>query len=70
MTVLFAILKFQHLVERHNPTINQRIEHDALLDASYDMRLPEFTMAFALESVEGNVTRHDPRFIKWFATYD
>ena len=71
VTFLFATVKFQELVTRHNPTINTytlKNEYSSddkmdLGDNSYD-----FNYAFGLVSVAGKPF-NDPRFVKWLATY-
>ena len=71
VTFLFATVKFQELVTRHNPTINTytlKNEYSSddkmdLGDDSYD-----FSYAFGLVSEEGKPF-NDPRFVKWLATY-
>ena len=52
--VIFGLLKLNHLLSRHNPTINTFLEEDAFEDgANFDTAKNDFNLAFALTQVTG-----------------
>ena len=67
VTLLFALQKFQHLLERRNPLINSRIEFNGLQGGSYDLDSPDFQMAFGLEGRYDHAILNDPRKVRWGA---
>ena len=49
ITMLFACVKLQQMLLRHNPDINSFIDHDVIeSDETFDTSQNDFTMAFAL----------------------
>ena len=70
ITFLFAILKLQHLMSKHNPSVNSFVEEGAFdLDEKFSTADKEdFMMAFqAVTWLDG--VRNDPYYVKWMATY-
>ena len=65
VTILFALQKFQHLLQRRNPSINYRTEFNELHDASFDLGQPDFQIAFGLESRYNHSILNDPRYVRW-----
>ena len=66
LTILFGLLKLQHMLERKNPLISTNDVPSELSD-EYDLDAEEFMMAFGLEDVNGKMLLHDPDYIKWVA---
>ena len=67
---LFATVKFEHMVVRHNPSVNKYVSknsHDA--EAIFDTKDDDYAMAFALTDFMTGKPKDDPRFIRWYATY-
>lgn len=68
---LYAVLKFQHLMSKHNPVVNTFVERDAL-DEDFvwtGTDNEDFMMAFTLTHfIEGEV-KDDPKYVKWYAEY-
>ena len=67
--ILFGLLRLQHLLTHHNPTINTYTEVDALIDQKFDPLENDLFIAVGLEEYTTKETKSDPRFVKWLATY-
>ena len=67
MTVTFALMKFKHLLEKRNPSINSRTEPNGNYDGSFDLSKPGFQMAFGLEGRYDHTIFNDPRYVRWGA---
>ena len=68
---LFAVLKLQHLLSKHNPSVNTFVERDVFdeEDIWYGAENEEFAMAFSVTHfIDGDV-KNDPKFVKWYAEY-
>ena len=64
---LFSMIKFEHLVTRHNPSIVEYLETDAL-DAMDEYNPGEdegFMIAVGLVRFETGEPLNDPRYLKW-----
>ena len=65
-TLLFALHKCTHLIERKSPLITTNREKNAIgaseTLATYD---GDFMMAFALRHFDGVQSLSDPRYVKW-----
>ena len=48
VTLVFALLKFSHLMQHHNPTINTYIENKVDTSESFDLQAPDFQIAVGL----------------------
>ena len=71
VTFIFATLKLQHLLSRHNPSVNVFVDQDAL---SYDdiwdgANEDDFMVAFAVVDYMSGEAKSDKKFVKWFAQY-
>ena len=66
LTILFGLLKLQHMLERKNPLISTNDVPSELSD-EYDLEAEEFMMAFGLEDKNGTMLLHDYDQIKWVA---
>ena len=68
LTIMFGILKLQHLFERKNSTINTNISP---LEAGvkYKLDQDEFMMAFTAENYDTGAPLSDPRYVKWVTAY-
>ena len=68
---LHGMLKFEHLVEKHNPSVNKYMHWNAFSD--YDLwkgsENEDFMMAFAVVDFVTNEVKDDPSYVKWFAEY-
>ena len=67
----FAMIKLQHLYQRHNPTVNDYIEWGAISEEELwkGSENSHFMMAWAVvDYVTGDV-KDDPKFVKWYAEY-
>lgn len=70
VTLLFSLVKLEHLLSKHNPTVNTF--EDKNVFGTADVYKPasseEFMMAFAVTSEKDAwKVKHDPRFVKWLA---
>ena len=68
VTLIFAALKFMHLMARHNPGVNEYVEYDAFNDLTYDIAASDFMMAVAVEDYVTGEVRNDPSFVKLFGS--
>ena len=67
--IAFALVKLDHLLEKHNPTVNIFTEEDAL-DETEIWRANEhedFMMAFTVTGTSIRSVKDDPTYVKWFA---
>ena len=68
ITFLFGTLKVQHMLMRHNPSINTFVDEDAI-DAGQKFSIEDqgdFMMAFQVTTwLDG--PKNDPYFVKWMA---
>ena len=70
VTVLFSFLKLQHLLSKHNPTVNTFEEKNVfgIADVYRPESSEEFMIAFVVTSVnDPDTVKHDPHFVKWLA---
>ena len=67
LTLLFALLKLQYLVEKKNPTIST---NTSILDGSerFNTGSESFAMAFAFEKL-GSEYRIDNNYIRWMVRF-
>ena len=67
-TFLFAVLKLQHLLSKHNPTVNTFVQRDAFdeTDVWRGADNDDFMMAFAVVDFVTGEVKNDPRFVKWY----
>lgn len=70
ITLTYAALKFQHLIERRNPSIITNVDSlpdDAVFNtASAD----GFMMAFTIADYTTGESKSDPRYIRWRARHN
>ena len=66
LTLAFGILKFEHLVRRRHPFINET-SSPLIKGTSQKLSDENFMMAFSLESFDRSASLDDPRFIRWYA---
>ena len=67
---LFAVLKFQHLISKHNPSVNTFVERDAFDENDVWVGSEtDFMMAFAVTDYLTGEIKADKKFVKWFAQY-
>ena len=68
--MIFGLLKLQHLLSKHNPSVNSFIKRDALDETDvwqYDEQ-DEFMMAFAVTQFpEVDIVKNDEFYVKWHA---
>ena len=68
--IAFSLVKLDHLLAKHNPTVNIFTEENAF-DETEIWRAKDqndFMMAFAVTAAfHGNFLKDDPTFVKWFA---
>ena len=71
MTFLFATLKLQHLLSRHNPSVNTYIEKDAFDDSDIWLGTEneDFMLAVTVVDYATGEVKDDPKFVKWFGQY-
>ena len=68
-TFLFAASRFSHLIQKHNPSINEHTERNAYYGKKFNVRQRSFQFAFSLESFFSFETLDDLTMVKWFAYY-
>ena len=71
VTFIFATLKLQHLMSKHNPSVNVFVDRDAF-DESYiwsGADDPDFMMAFMVADYSTGEPKNDPAFVKWYVQY-
>ena len=68
---LFAVLKLQHLLSKHNPTVNTFVERDFIdeNDIWYAADTGDFMMAFTVTHFLNGEVKDNANFTKWFAEY-
>lgn len=70
VTLLFALLKLEDLLTKHNPLVSTFVEKDAYDPSNkFDTGYDDFIMAFALISAASMEPYNDPRYFKWLAVY-
>ena len=69
VTFLFATLKFQHLILRHNPSINSHTEYFANRGSRFDINQPDFQIAVSLNQFGSFEPLSDPNYLQWVAQY-
>ena len=67
ITLLFGLVKLEHLIERKSPTISTSM---SLLEEGtvYETDSSDFMLAVSLENFDTNEALSDPRYIRWYAT--
>ena len=67
MTLLmYASIKFNHLVTKHNPNISSFELVDELIGQSINLNKQNFRFAFTIESYKKpKVQKNDPRYVKY-----
>ena len=68
---MFSVLKFDHLLSKHNPQVNTFVDKDVfdendVWNADAD---DDFIMAFAVADFITGEVKDDPKFVKWFASF-
>ena len=68
---MFALLKLQHLLSKHNPQVNSFVEKDAFdeNDVWTTGDSDDFMMAFTATHFINGEVKNDPKFVKWYAQY-
>ena len=68
VTFIFATLKLEHLLSRHNPSVNVFVDQDALSsdDIWSGAEEEDFMVAFAVVDYISGDPKNDKKFIKWF----
>ena len=67
ITLLFALYKFQAMLQRRNPVINQHTELNANSDDGYDLSQPDFQIAVGIQNMVLSESLDDPGFVRWGA---
>ena len=68
MTSMFALIKFDHMMQKRGPAILQNtvvIDDDAFIDISSD----DFMLAFGVENYKTGKPMYDPRYVKWIVKF-
>ena len=67
---IFAMMKFEHLINRKNPSVST-YENEISLDVDdvFDTTKEDFALAFGLTSYMTGKPMDDPKFIRWYAVY-
>ena len=68
LTLVFGLLKLQHLLLRKNPLINTNIMPLPML-TTYDTNQAKFKMAVSAESYDTGAGISDPRYVRWVVSY-
>lgn len=69
VTFIFATLKFQHMLMRHDPVINTYVEEDGLQDMVFDTKNSDFQIAVGLGKYLTNIVYNDPHYLHWIASF-
>ena len=70
MTLLYVTLKFQNLITRKNPDIDEVIIPEYFPgDHTLDLNEIGFKWAFTIQGAHDNERKDDPRYIKIIAKY-
>lgn len=71
LTVMFGILKLEHLVLRKNPSliISPKDLNEDDFNDKYNTAENNFMMAFAAEDFLTGRSLGDPRYIKWYVSF-
>ena len=69
VTIMFGTLRFKHMIEKHNPTINAHIDYDSFHSNDHYAanQKNNFNLAFSLEHFFEQRTLNDTSKIKFFA---
>ena len=68
ITFLFSSTKFEQMLRRQNPTVNNYLRKDEFAgDERLSLTESNFMMAFTLEHFISGETLDDPRYLKWVA---
>ena len=69
-TLMFALLKTQHLLSRQNPAVTSFISEDALSpEEKFELASDDFMIAFTLVDGVSKEPKLDQRYIKWQAAF-
>ena len=68
LTLAFTIIKFTHMADKANPTIN-KLTIPAHYSALDEVQLDDinFRLAFTIEGFLERKRKDDPRYVKWIA---
>ena len=70
VTLLFALLKFTHLMSKHNPQVNAYVNPNAYTyEDVFDLKEERFKIAFGLEKHATGEPITDLRYFKWAAMF-
>ena len=75
LTMMFASLKMQHLIERKNPDINvstsKAVHNDKFNKGQngFKTSTDNFMMAFTVENETSKQIKSDPRYVQWVASF-
>ena len=70
LTLLFAIVKFSHMISRQNPMVFSYKERDAFdTEEKFNFYTQEFKIAFSLEDYNTQETKMDTNYVKFYALY-
>ena len=67
LTLVFALLKLEHMAQRRNPDLTTN-EEPVAGDQIYDTAADEFMMAFSAANYDTGEPVSDPRYVRWYAT--
>lgn len=70
VTILFSLLKMQHLLSKHNPSVNvfKDINAWGIGDVMMPADSDNFMIAFAVTSIgDPSQVKNDPSFVKWLS---
>ena len=68
LTFIFATLKLQHLMSKHNPSVNYFVERDAFDDSEiwHGDENEDFQLALMVVDFVTGEVKNDPSFVKWY----
>ena len=70
VTFIFATLKIQHLLSRHNPSVNNFVERNVFDHTDdYSPREKDFKLAIRVEDYVTGEMKNEPNMVKWTAYY-
>lgn len=70
VTFLYATLKLQHLLSKHNPSVNTFLVRDALNENEiWSGEDQDFQLALTIVNFATGEVKNDPKFVKWYGEF-
>ena len=70
VTFLYATLKLQHLLSKHNPSVNTFLVRDALSENEiWSGEDQDFQLALTIVNFATGEVKNDPKFVKWYGEF-